>query len=125
MRWITLICFIAFYSELVTAQVSQTLKGKVSFDRDNTEWIATVVERDTVSVLFKMQFKEASPDILPPNGVYQIVYSPSLIEFNNIKQKKSYTFSFDNLAITGRKNIKHWSVIGIGRMNPVCFPISK
>lgn len=122
MKWLVLTMFILLNSNFSLAQQPQVLGGKVSFDRDSTDWVATVIEKDTVSVLFKMQFETIAPEALPQNGVYQIIYSPNAIEFNDVKKKKSYAFTLSSSTIAPKKGLQLWSVVGIGRMNPVCFP---
>jgi len=125
MKWLVLTTFILLNSKSLFAQQPQMLGGKVSFDRDSTDWVATVIEKDTVSVLFKMQFETIAPEVLPQNGVYQIIYGPSAIEFNDVKKKRSYVFALNNSTIAPKKGLQFWSVVGIGRMNPVCFPAKK
>jgi len=125
MKWSILTLFILLNSKFLLAQQPQILGGKVSFDRDSTNWIATVIEKDTVSVLFKMQFKTIAPETLPQNGVYQIIYSSNTIEFNDIKRKKSYAFALSNSTIVQKKGLQLWSVVGIGKMNSFCFPTKK
>jgi hypothetical protein len=125
MKWLILTTFILLNSKLSLAQQPQILRGKVSIDRDSTDWVATVIEKDTVSVLFRMQFESIAPEALPQNGVYQIVYSPNAIEFNDVKKKKSYAFALSNSTISPKKGLQFWPVIGIGKMNPVCLPTKK
>lgn len=106
MKWLVLTMFILLNSKFLLAQQPQILGGKVSFDRDSTDWVATVIEKDTVSVLFKMQFETIAPEALPQNGVYQIIYSPSAIEFNDVKKKKSYAFALNNSTIAPKKGLQ-------------------
>ena len=126
MKWLVLIVFIVFQSSTLLAQqrLNKVLIGKVTFDQDSTGWIATVIEKDTVSVLFRVQFELVPTQILPQNGTYQIVYGPRSIVFNNTKKRKSYAFALDDdIAPTPvKKGFQQWQVVGISRMNPVCFP---
>lgn len=128
MKQFSLITFILLGSNLLQAQQLslKTINGKVSFNQDNTDWIATIIEKDTVSVLFKMMFDKVPTQKLPPNGVYQIVYSSNVIEFTNKRDKRSYAFGTDNgTPISDKKGLQSWPIIGLARMNPVCFPDKK
>jgi hypothetical protein len=123
MKWIYLIIIASFCSTLSWSQgmALKTIKGKVTFDKDSTDWIATIIEKDTVSVLFKMMFDKLLNQQLPPNGYYQISYGADIIQFKSINKPESYSFYTDHMPITGvKRGERRWPIIGLARMNPVC-----
>jgi hypothetical protein len=128
MKWVylTLIALLGSTSSWSQAITTKTIKGNVTFDQDPTDWVAAVMQKDTVSVLFKMMFEQPLKQPLPPNGYYEINYGADLIQFTRINKPETYSFYTNHLAVTEpKKGERRWPIIGLARMNPVCFPPRK
>ena len=128
MKWIGILLIIGLSSVTSQAQLAtkKIITGKVAFDQDSTDWIAMVSEKDTVSVLFSMMFDKQPTQPLPPDGYYQISYGADNIQFRSTKKERSYSFYTNELPIKpARKGVQQWAIIGLSKMNPVCFPKKK
>ncbi len=124
MKWIYLIIITSLCSTLGWSQgmALKTIKGKVAFEKDSTDWIATIIEKDTVSVLFKMMFDKLLNQQLPPNGYYQISYRADIIRFNRVNKSESYSFYTDQMPTSAvRSGERRWPIIGLAKMNPACI----
>lgn len=116
-----IVCLTASFSQ---ERIRERIKGIVAFDHNDNEGLAMVTEKDTITVLFKIVFKTSPSQPFPPKGVYQISYSPSFVQFDDVNSPIVYAFVVGNTTIR-RPQKKHFylhRVKSLEKINPANYP---
>ena len=125
-KCIVAVILIIVYSTASFAQERNRgrIKGMVAFDHDDKEGVMMVTEKDTITVLFKVMFRESPNQPFPPKGIYQVSYSPNVVQFDDVNSSATYAFVVGNTAIrkSQRKQFHLYRVKSIAKINPANYP---
>lgn len=115
---ITVIVFLCQSVCISQTLINKSLIGQVVFQKDNQDWIATVSQKNSIIVTFKMMFEVLPKDNLPPSSRYLVSYRSNYIEFLNLKTRQKFVFKLDDGAVPkADENKNQWLIIGLSRTN--------
>jgi hypothetical protein len=102
----------------------ERIKGLVVFDHNDKEGLAMVTEKDTVTVLFKVVFRERPNQSFPPRGIYQVSYSRNHVQFDDVNRSVTYAFVVGNIAIhkSHKEQFYLCRVKSLAKINPASYP---
>lgn len=116
-----LVCSTASFSQ---DRNRERIKGLVAFDHNDKEGLAMVTEKDTITVLFKVVFRERLKQSFLPRGVYQVSYNRNLVQFDDINKSATYAFVVGNTAIhkAHKRQFHLCRVKSLTKINPANYP---